>query len=71
MIISEIMKCRKIQAVLRFHTPNKTKEPENFFHHLLMLYFPFRNEVVDLIGKEKTYASKLCEPKVQAIVDFN
>ena len=33
----EIMKCRKIKAVIRYHTPNKTKDPEKYFHHLLML----------------------------------
>ena len=31
---NEVMKCRKVHAVIRFHTPNKTKEPEKFFHHL-------------------------------------
>jgi hypothetical protein len=40
----EIMKCRKIKAVIRYHTPNKRKEPEKYFHHLLMLHFPWRNE---------------------------
>ena len=40
----EIMKCRKIKAVIRYHTPNKRKEPEVFFHHLLMLYYPWRDE---------------------------
>ena len=38
----EIMKCRKIKAVLRFHTPQKTVHPEKYFHHLHMLYFPWR-----------------------------
>ena len=65
------MKCRKIRAVIRFHTPNKQKEPEKIFHHLLMLYFPWRNELADLTGTQETYASKFCEPEVQAIVDVN
>jgi hypothetical protein len=34
------MKHRKTKAVLRYHTPNKRKELELYFHHLLMLYFP-------------------------------
>ena len=68
---NEVMKCRKIGAVIRFHTPNKQKEPEIFFHHLLMLYFPWRNEVVGLTGTQETYASKFCEPEVQTIVDLN
>ena len=39
---NEYMKCRKVNAVIRYHTPNKRKEPELYFHHLLMLYFPWR-----------------------------
>ena len=67
---NEIMKCRKIRAVVRYHTPNKTKEPENYFHHLLMLYYPWHNEDT-LVGSEQTYASKFNEPEVQAVVEKN
>ena len=45
---NEIMK-----AVLRFHTPQKTIHPEKYFHHLLMLYFPWRQES-ELIGLDRT-----------------
>ena len=65
---NEVMKCRKTKAVLRYHRPNKVKEPEKYFHHLLMLYYPWRNED-SLIGNEQTYASRFYEPKVQAIVE--
>ena len=41
LITNEIMKRRKVKAVTRFHTPSKRKEPEKYFHHLLMLYFPW------------------------------
>ena len=34
----EKLKCRKVKAVIRYHTPNKTNEPGRYFHHLLMLY---------------------------------
>ena len=63
----EIMKCRKIKAVIRYHTPNKRKEPEKYFHHLLMLYFPWRNEQ-ELFGEDQTYISKFYEPDVQEVV---
>lgn len=66
----EIMKCRKVKAVIRYHTPNKTKEPEQYFHHLLMLYYPWRQET-ELLGNEQTYMSKFCEPEVQAVVEHN
>ena len=68
---NEVMKCRKVRAVVRFHVPNKRKEPEKFFHHLLMLYFPWRDELADLTGKDQTFASKLCEPEVQSFVEIN
>ena len=61
---TEIMKCRKIKAVIRYHTPNKRKEPEKYFHHLLMLYFPWRNEQ-ELFGEDQTYISKFYEADVQ------
>ena len=41
----EIMKCRKVKAVIRYHTPNKRKEPEKYFHHLLMLHFPLQRNI--------------------------
>ena len=65
------MKCRKVRAVVKFHVPNKRKDPEKFFHHLLMLYFPWRDELADLTGKDQTFASKLCEPEVQSFVEIN
>ena len=67
---NEYMKCRKVKAVLRYHTPNKTKEPELYFHHLLMLYFPWQDET-DLLNSNQTYASKFYEPDVQAVVEQN
>jgi hypothetical protein len=67
---NEYMKCRKVKAVLRYHTPNKTKEPELYFHHLLMLYFPWREET-QLLSSDQTYTSKFYEPDVQAVVEQN
>jgi len=64
------MKRRKIGAVIRYHRPNKTKEPELFFHHILMLYYPWREES-SLLGRDNSYASKLNEPGVQDIVECN
>jgi hypothetical protein len=66
----EVMKCRKVKAVIRYHIPNKRKEPEKYFHHLLMLYFPWRNEQ-ELLGQDHTYISKIYEPDVQMIVERN
>ena len=66
----EVMKCRRVKAVIRYHTPNKTKEPEQYFHHLLMLYYPWRQET-ELLGNEQTYMSKFYEPEVQTVVEHN
>ena len=66
----EKMKCRKVKAVIGYHTPNKTKEPEHYFHHLLMLYYPWRNES-DLMAADQSYASKFYEPNVQEVVELN
>ena len=67
---NEYMKSRKVKRVLRYHTPNKTKEPELYFHHLLMLYFPWREET-DLLSSDQTYTSTFYEPGVQAVVEQN
>ena len=66
----EKMKCRKVKAVIRYHTPNNTKEPERYFHHLLMLYYPWRNES-ELMAADQSYTSKFYEPNVQDVVESN
>lgn len=67
---NEMMKKRKIRAVVRFHKFNEIKEPEKLAHHLLMLYFPWRNES-HLVGEHGTYTSKLNESNTQRIVERN
>ena len=64
------MKSRKSRAVIRYHTPNKTKQPEQYFHHLLVLYYPWRNKD-SLLGSNQTYASKFYKPEVQSVVTKN
>ena len=66
----EIMKCRNVRAVLRYHKPNKTKEPEQYFHHLLLLYYPWRDEN-GLLDTDQTYTSKFYESGVQTVVEKN
>ena len=41
-------KKRTTTAILRTHRFSKTKQPEEFCHAQLLLYFPWRNEVDDL-----------------------
>ena len=67
---NEYMKCRKVKAVLRYHTPNKMKEPEAYFHHLLMLYYPWRYEN-SLLANDGTYMTTFLKPDVQTVVENN
>ena len=64
------MKCQEVKAVIRLHKPSKTTDPEKYFHHGLMLYFPWREES-DLIRPEGTYASKPHNPLVRQTVNRN
>ena len=66
----ETMKRRKIKAVIRFHTPSRAKEPEKFYHHLLMLYFPWRKET-DLLADDHSYLTKFEESEVFSKVEAN
>ena len=67
---NEYMKCRKVKAVLRYHIPNKRKEPEAYFHHLRMLYYPWRDEN-NLLAENGTYMSKFLEPGVHSVIESN
>ena len=62
------IKCRKIRAVLRYHVPNRHKYPEKYAHHLLFMYYPFRDESELL---ENTCLEKLSKPGVLDIVNEN
>ena len=44
MISGETMRCRKVRRILRYHVPNELLSPEKFPHHVLLLFYPFRDE---------------------------
>jgi hypothetical protein len=46
---------RTREAVICFTRFNKDKEPSNYYHAKLMLYYPWRNEDTDLISTYETY----------------
>ena len=64
------MRKRKVRAVLRFYKPNQSKYPEKYAHHLLMMYYPFKNEA-DLPAADGTYASKLLHDNVSLTIQTN
>ena len=66
----EVMRKRKVRAVVRFHKFNETKEQEKCAHHSLMLYFPWRKES-DLLGNDGRYSSKIDEQFVKKTVARN
>ena len=67
----EILKCRKVKAVLRYHVPNQHKRPEEYTHHILFMYYPFRNEVELYETDSGTYMDKLLNSDVTRIVNDN
>ena len=49
MSTKEKLQCRRVKAILRYHTPNRVKHPEKYSHHVLFMFYPFRKES-DLLG---------------------
>ena len=45
------------ELVLRYHVPNKFKEPESYAHHLLFMFYPFRDECELKLGQPPSYSS--------------
>ncbi|XP_066935952.1 uncharacterized protein [Clytia hemisphaerica] len=66
----ERLKLRKTKSVLRYHVPSKEKKPEHYAHHLLFMFFPFRNEN-ELKGQSGTYTEKLLLPEVLEEINRN
>ena len=65
------LRCRKVPLVLRLYEPNRNKHPEDYAHHLLMLYLPFHDEKELLSEEYNTYAAKLLEPGVIETIEAN
>ena len=66
---SEKMRARKVRKVLRFYEPTKLKDPEGYAHHLLMFYFPYRNE--SNLLTENSYIETLKNDHVRQVVESN
>ena len=71
LLSNEKMKCRKTPYVLKCFVPNKETKPEEYAHHMLLMYYPFKNEKKLLSGNPPTYASELSEPEVIDLVNQN
>ena len=61
----------KVELVLLYHVPNKFKDPEGCAHHLLFMFYPFRDESEPKVGQISSYSSKLSQLGVLEIVNNN
>ena len=60
-ISGDKIRCRKVRRILRYHVPNKILSPEKFAHHVLLLFYPFRDEKELSSGFPPFYQNKLQE----------
>ena len=67
----ESLKLRKEKCILRYHIPNQTTQPEEYAHHMLFMFFSFRNESDLKATVSRTYSQKLLEPTVTEVVNKN
>ena len=67
-IVSMIRRNQKLD--LRYYKSNRQLYPEKFVYHVLILFYPFINEIA-LFSKDGTYLSKLLELVVSATVNQN
>ena len=63
------MRYCKVRTVLQYHVPNKLLSPEKFAHHVLLLFYPFRDEKELLSGFPPLYQNKLQEQGVRDVVN--
>ena len=61
----------KKNTLLRFHVPNNILYPEKFAHHILLLFYPFRDAKKLSSVLPPLYQNKLLEQGVQVIVNIN
>ena len=65
------MRYCKVRKFLQYHVPNKLLSPEKFAHHVLLLFYPFRDEKELLSGFPPLYQNKLQEQGVRDVVNTN
>ena len=66
---NEKLKCSKVPCVLTYYVPNQHTHPEEYAHHLLFMYFPFRNE--NELKLNNSYAEKVNSSNVLEIINLN
>ena len=56
---------------MQFYVPNQQTQPEEYAHHLLFMYYPFRNKNDLKSGNTPTFSNKLRELDVISLVNQN
>jgi len=56
------LKRRNTKRVVQYHTPNPISKPEEYAHHLMMLFLPFRKESDLCENEDFHFVTKLNEP---------
>ena len=59
----------KVKLVLPYHGPTKFHDPRGYAHHLLFMFYPFRDESELKVGQPSSYHLKLSEPGVLEFVN--
>ena len=65
------MRCRKVRRIVRYHVPNEVLCPEKFAHHVLLLFYSFRDERELLSDFSPMYQKKMQEQGSQDVVNIN
>ena len=65
------LRCQIARQILRYHLPNKLLTPEIFAHHVLLLFYLFRDEKQFFSGFLPFYQNKLREKEAQDVINVN
>ena len=67
----EMLVHRKVEFVLRYHVPNKHKDPEAYAHNLFLMFYHFRSEEQLKAGESLSYNAKLLDARVINVINEN
>ena len=68
---NEKLLCRKVLSVLQYHVPNINTHPEDYYQHMLVLFYPFRREEDLMCGSPPSYSGKFYDSNALEIVNHN
>ena len=69
--LNEKLPCRKVPSVLQYHLPNVNTHLEDYYHHMLVLFYLFRREEDLMCGRPPLYFGKIYDSSVLEIVNHN